>query len=232
MRRRLVFIGALIVAIVSCLGKFAHRAWLHVGVRPSTRIAMNRKNWLDGYSGETTRQLIGLENEYRVDSIVLAFEQAIGQKAAREGESKLTGDERIVLAIEALEREVNNGGYSQFFVNSLREYTPIIVDSLQRIGCPRAAEITQEAVSALRLIDPSTAQIESEMEKESEERDAVLERCNKRYFKESEAIADQLFAYIKIHQESFRLWPCVHSLVCLCNRLVGSLGKVTCIISS
>ncbi len=33
------------------------------------------------------------------------------QKLVRFGEDKLTSEERIILAIEALEREVNNGGY-------------------------------------------------------------------------------------------------------------------------
>jgi hypothetical protein len=161
---------------------------------------MNQKKWLDGYSGETTEQLIAFEGEYRIDSIVLAFEQAI-----RAGETALAGDERIVVAIEALEREVNNGGYSQFFINSSREYTSIIVDSLTRIGCPKTAEITEEAVRALGLHEHSDASIEVEMEKEDPQRDAALQSCDQRYFKEAEPIADHLFAYIKTHQDSIRL---------------------------
>jgi hypothetical protein len=38
------------------------------------------------------------------------------------------------MAVESLEREVNNGGYDQFFVNAA-EYTPVIADSLSAIGC-------------------------------------------------------------------------------------------------
>jgi len=33
--------------------------------------------WLDRYSAESTDELIALENEYRLDSIVLAFEEAL-----------------------------------------------------------------------------------------------------------------------------------------------------------
>src|SRR5437879_4032538 len=107
---------------------------------------MQDLQWLDGYSGETIDELIALEGKYRTDSLVLAFEQAMDQKAARVGQDKLTLEERVILAIEALEREVNNGGYDQFFVNLSREYAPIIVDALRRIGCPRTAEITQKAL--------------------------------------------------------------------------------------
>lgn len=87
--------------------------------------------WLDGYSGESVDELIVLEGKYRRGSLVLAFEQAMAQKAARAGEDSLTADERTILAVEALEREVNNGGYGQFFLNS-REYASIIVDALGR----------------------------------------------------------------------------------------------------
>src|SRR2546421_12023246 len=86
---------------------------------------MSELQWLDGYSGQTVQQLIALERDYRIDSLVLAFEQAMDQKAARVGYENLTDAERTILAVEALEREVNNGGYGQFFVNSSREYAPI-----------------------------------------------------------------------------------------------------------
>ena len=108
--------------------------------------------WLEGYSGESTEQLLSLEGKYRTDSLVLAFEEGINQKAEREGTRSLTIEERIVLAVEALEREVNNGGYDQFFVNSSREFTPIMVGALKRIGCNKTASITQKAIEALGLI--------------------------------------------------------------------------------
>ena len=106
--------------------------------------------WLEGYNGESVDELIALEGKCRTDSLVLAFEQAMDQKAARIGEDELTAEERIILAIEALEREVNNGGYGQFFLNSSREYAPIIADALRRISCPKTAEITQKALKIVQ----------------------------------------------------------------------------------
>jgi len=84
---------------------------------------------VNGARGQT-EQLLALEGKYRIESPVHAFEQGISQKAEREGRQSLTEEERIVLAVEALEREVNNGGYDQFFVNSSREFARIIVGAL------------------------------------------------------------------------------------------------------
>ena len=86
--------------------------------------------WLDGYSGQSVEQLLSLEGKSRTDSLVLAFEQAISQRAEGADNQGLTNTEHVVLAVEALEREVNNGGYHQFFTNSSREFAPTIVDSL------------------------------------------------------------------------------------------------------
>ena len=69
---------------------------------------MGGERFLEAYGGQTTEQLLEMEDEYRIDSLVLAFEGAI---LGREPEAPITLQERYVLAVEALEREVNNGGY-------------------------------------------------------------------------------------------------------------------------
>jgi len=58
--------------------------------------------WLDSYSGQTLEQLLAMTNEYRVDSLVVALEQALEQKSARAGGESLSIEETIVLAVEAL----------------------------------------------------------------------------------------------------------------------------------
>ncbi len=161
---------------------------------------MAELTWLDGYSGQTVERLLALEGTHRIDSLVLAFEQALDQKAAREGMQSLTDEERIVLAVEALEREVNNGGYHQFFVNSSREFAPVIVEALRRIGCPRTAEITQTAITARRLPALTAEAIEETVYAEDAERDEILDRCDGQYFGGSENIEGQLFAFIEANK--------------------------------
>ena len=140
--------GIYVVLALACLAAGTLIYLIYVRTHPLTlqEAAMPEPKWLDGYSGETVDELIALEGKYRTDSLVLAFEHAMDQKAARVGVGKLTPEERTILAIEALEREVNNGGYDQFFFNSSREYKPVILDALRRIGCPRTAVITQKAL--------------------------------------------------------------------------------------
>lgn len=157
----------------------------------------------DGYSGQTIEQLLSLEGQYRTDSRVVAIERAIAQKAARQGDKSLTAEEQIVLAVEALESEVNNGGYSQYFVNR-HELAPIIVESLLRINCPKTAEISREAIHALDLPVLDAAAINTAMIADNERRDDILHQCDEAYLEAGEDIGGQLFSFIKANKSQIK----------------------------
>ena len=54
-------------------------------LRGRLKLAMTELDWLEGYAGQTTEELLALEGRYRTDSIVLALEQALERKAASAG---------------------------------------------------------------------------------------------------------------------------------------------------
>ena len=105
------------------------------------------KPWLD-YNGETTAELLACKKTHRIDSILCALEWGI---QGTEEKRKLTAEERVVLSIMALDREVMNGGFDQFFRNSSRKHAPIIVKSLETVGSLRTAALAAKAIGALKL---------------------------------------------------------------------------------
>jgi hypothetical protein len=70
------------------------------------------KDFLDGYTDQSTEELIALAETHRIDSIIIAFEQALLNVDSLRS---LTKEERITIVVEAFEREFNNGGLLQFF---------------------------------------------------------------------------------------------------------------------
>lgn len=88
---------------------------------------MKQLPWLDSHSAQCIEQLLAFEGRYRTDSLVVAFEQAIGQKAVRVGDAGLSVEEKYFLAVEALEA----------------------------VGCRAAKAITRDAIAALDLPDGS-----------------------------------------------------------------------------
>lgn len=155
--------------------------------------------FLESYSGQSTEELLALEGTYRTDSLVLAFEQAIQAKP------RPSQEEQYVLAIEALEREVNNGGYSQFFMNSSNEFASVIEDALRAINCPKTADITRDALEALETEGDLSAEAVSDAVQEDDELAAALDEFDQRYFANDEPIADRLFAWIRANKDEIRV---------------------------
>jgi hypothetical protein len=175
-------------------------------VRATEQKTMTEENWLDACSGQTTDELIALEGRYRTDSIVLAFEQALDQKAARIGRDGLSKEERVILAVEALEREVNNGGYDQFFSNPSKEHAPYVVRALERIGCAAVAELTRKAIGILGVEAPVTiGAIDRAMDDPSDERDDQLTECDEHYYAVAGDLAGPLFDFIKSNRDKIEI---------------------------
>ncbi len=168
---------------------------------------MAPEDWLGGWSGESTDELLALAGRYRLDSIVLAFEQALGKK--RFGGTPLSREEQFVCAIEALEREVNNGGYHQFFWNSSNEWVGVVVDALEAVGCPMTGEITRDAIRSLELgaqLDPQTVRAAADRADDDEDLSERLEVCDRRYFEGlEEPISTRLFDWIARNRERIRV---------------------------
>jgi len=194
---------------------------------------MKDLEWLPEYSDQSVDEILALADLYRVDSLVVALEQAIDQKSARVGEQYLSQEERIILAIEALEGEVNNGGYSQFFTNSSSEYAPIIHEALERIECSEVAKITRRAIDALGPATWTAAAIASSVAAYAKEEhqhfeskggstfqrlpvdpsspskhDAIwieLDKCDQLYYRSTENIADKLFEFVKANKQAIQI---------------------------
>jgi hypothetical protein len=150
--------------------------------------------WFD-YDRQTTDELLALEGSFRTDSLVVAFEQAIQQKPA---DQPLSREERYVLAIEALEREVNNGGYGQFFINSSHDYLDVIVEALEAVRCLRVAALTRRAIEALGIDGAVTGEkAEAVVLRDDAAVREALAACDTGYYADAEPIADLLFAWIK-----------------------------------
>ena len=95
-----------------------------------------------------------------------------------------------MLAVEALEREVNSGGYLQFFEGESRRHAPIVVEALRRIGCGAAAELTREAIDAAGTAESLSDDVED-----------ALERCDERYYEEVGDLAGPLLAFVREHRD-------------------------------
>ncbi|MEO7180191.1 MAG: DUF4375 domain-containing protein [Gemmatimonadaceae bacterium] len=111
-----------------------------------------------------------------------------------------------MLAIEALEREVNNGGYSQFFANSSNEHAVSVLEALRRFGCEHTAAIPQRALAAFPPgLALTTESLDAEMARPNAKRDDDLDACDQACFAAREDIAATLASYLQRHRDDLQL---------------------------
>ena len=158
---------------------------------------MTRLPWLADWTGTSIDDLLALEGAYRTDSLVCALESAL----LRKPRSRLTRTERIVLAVEALEREVNDGGFRQFLGNSSVEWAAEAAPALDAIGCPRTAAVVRSALAELGIAGAVTPQ---SVEKALREAGGALgtssSACDDAFLRQPEDVCGALFAYVRTHR--------------------------------
>lgn len=146
-----------------------------------------------------------MEDRYRIDSLIVALHQALDQKSFRLGDAALSEAENTVIAIEALETEVNNGGYGLFFSNSSNEYVGRIVSDLMSIGCDETARITNRAIQALGLSDLNPEAVSDRAQEDDDALFDVLGECDGAYLALRVDIAAKLFEFVKKNKDKIQV---------------------------
>jgi|SRR5450631_1165702 len=117
--------------------------------------------------------------------------------------------QKVFSALWAVESEVNNGGFSQYFSNSSAESAPFVVEALETIGAPKTADICKQAIAAAFPAGlPSTP--ETICSVAADFPDEILEKLeplDQEFIAYPHNLTDLLFAYVFEHPEEFGKLP-------------------------
>jgi hypothetical protein len=122
-----------------------------------------------------------------------------------EAMERLTPGQRSFYLNQSLEREVNNGGFDQFFFNSSGNFAHETVDSLEAIGAKKTADLLREAIDAFP---------ESRVPKDREERGNLMldevspesdrwHELDQRFYAYDEPLTDLNLAFIRANVDEF-----------------------------
>jgi len=143
--------------------------------------------WIEGYEGQTVDDILAFADSEEPYQLLSCLEQAIKEHWQKKPVVR-TGVENIIMAVMALLREVNNGGFDQFFRNSSKKWAFFVGDALVHIGRKDAAKIAGRAVRALGVPDTAMAVgpgvgekfdiLDQRMNTPSTKRDEILQDCD------------------------------------------------------
>jgi len=113
--------------------------------------------------------------------------------------------QKVFSAIWALESEVNNGGFSQYFFNSSNESAGFVAEALETVGAQKTADICRRAIeTSFPAGLPSSKQaIRSAAIDFSDEVLGKLDQLDQEFYAYPHNLTDMLFRYVSRHPEEF-----------------------------
>jgi len=117
--------------------------------------------------------------------------------------------QKVFSSIWAVESEVNNGGFSQYFANSSSETAPFVAEALDTIGAPRTADICRRAIAAAfpAGLPSAPVDIAALAVDLSDETLGELEALDGEFFGYPHDLTDLLFEYVSKHPDEFGPLP-------------------------
>lgn len=113
--------------------------------------------------------------------------------------------QKVFSAIWAVESEVNNGGFSQYFLNSTGDSIWIVVQALETVGAPKTAAICKRAIETafpggLPELEDAIRSVAASF---PDEVLSILGQLNQEVFSYPHNFTNLLFSYVSRHPQEF-----------------------------
>lgn len=133
------------------------------------------------------KDLDKLLNSKDLNGSIIELDNFIGEECNYGDEmEELTEPQRLFYLNQNLEREVNNGGFNQYFLNSSGDYAHETILSLTAIGAAKTVKILERAIGQFP---------QKNVPKERSERIAILEQIEDEANKVWNELDQEFFAY-------------------------------------
>ncbi|HZJ14497.1 MAG TPA: DUF4375 domain-containing protein [Chthoniobacteraceae bacterium] len=134
------------------------------------------------------------------------FQKRLWDKESSDGFSALSSAQKHYSAVSMLDEEINNGGHSQYFVNSSGDYWRDALAGLEAMGFKERAAILRDAVGKFGKTAPSTdRRIRQEQVAKLARKDgALFGALDDRYYKCAEIVEVLATRYVITNAEAFK----------------------------
>ena len=173
-------------------------------IAPEDRISKVRNQY-----GRTIEDILAKESEFDLYEVLGAIEVLVGSKISKK--LATTASERMIFAFTWLGREVQNGGFHQYFFNSAGDFWKDVLYGLRAIGDEQGLALFQQTLSIFQESSPSDDRFirQDQLEKlEEEDEERVWDhfrRMTEQYFGNAFPKWEAVFDYVKRHKDEFDL---------------------------
>ena len=158
---------------------------------------------------DNAKENISMEDIWNLtdtNDFIIALVEHLNEKTqCGDDMSILSEAERIFYITQALEMEVNSGGFSQFFYNSGGNFSNEVVSAFTAIGANATAEICQKAIETFGRDIPIDRDERIEMlnQFDSDELDEILERYDEEFYVYEDDLNLLNYEFVMKNKEQF-----------------------------
>lgn len=143
------------------------------------------------------------------NGILVALSQSDKTEFGKDNFTEQSFPQKVFSSIWALEAEVNNGGFSQYFFNNSHETAAFVVKALKTINALEMAELCKQAIEVafpgglpadLELIRSAAADF-------SDKTEARLRALDEKFFEYPNDLTELLYRYVSHYPEEFGELP-------------------------
>lgn len=138
--------------------------------------------------------------------IIMEIDSYLNEKSEYgEKIEKLNSSQRTFLFVENLEREINNGGFNQFYFNSSGDFSQETVKALSKIGAEKTAEIVKIANSEFknRTVPKDRTERQNELQLIEEKAKNNWNKCDLEFHESLDDLTELLIAYVINNKTEF-----------------------------
>jgi len=119
--------------------------------------------------------------------------------------SKLTAPQKLFYFNQNLEKEINNGGFNQYFCNSSGDNAHETILSLKAIGADRTADILQKAIDQFpgKKVQKDRDERNKIVEQIEEVVNEVWDELDQQFYKYQDDLNTLNIEYVKKHKDLF-----------------------------
>ena len=142
-----------------------------------------------------------------INSSIIELDDYIGDLCSYgDALEKLTLPQKYFYFNQNLEREVNNGGFSQYFINSSGEFAHETLTSLRSIGTNKTASILQDAMAQFpdSLVPKDRAVRQQIVVQIEEVANKAWDELDKQFFTYEDNLSDLAIHYVKQNKIDFK----------------------------
>jgi Domain of unknown function (DUF4375) len=118
---------------------------------------------------------------------------------------ELTDPQKLFYVNQNLEREVNNGGFNQFFINSSGDFAHETILSLKTIGADKTANIVQKAIDQFpkKTVPKDREKRIKIVEKIEDTANEIWEKLDNQFMEYEDDLNSLNIAYVKLNKDFF-----------------------------